>query len=400
MYSINFRLRYDACIKHRYRTVNVRLKINGKCSDFGTSVKVPFESWVQSTQTIKGYAVEFASMRSVLSQTKADLINLILLNPNLSAKEIKNLYCSPAVEKVKPPKPVVWLCEVYQKYITEKKECFEGTDLQLKINTLQRWYNCKLHLFEFLNNQDIDIESVDNDFADRFYLYLIKKEYRKIKGKRIGHDYAVRNLTYLNQVLEFGKKRGFVISNVLEISEYKRNAPKEIECLTWSQVQTLEGMSFKGILQDVKDIFMAMVYSGINHCDLYNLESLKDTDVISFKMDRRKNEKRTMDKGIVPIFPELRKLLEKYNYKLPLHPINVINRHLHIFESILDVDIKITTYTARKTAAMLLSERGVSTEVVSRILGHTSIVTTQRYYVKVSQKRVERELHGFKFNPS
>ena len=147
MYSINFRLRYDACIKHRYRTVNVRLKINGKCADFGTSVKVPFESWVQQTQTIKGYAPEYASMRSVLSQTKADLINLILLNPLLSSKEIKDLYCSPITEKVKPPKPVVWLCEVYQQYITDKKECFNGTDLALKTNTLNRWYNCKLHLF-------------------------------------------------------------------------------------------------------------------------------------------------------------------------------------------------------------------------------------------------------------
>ena len=85
-------------------------------------------------------------MRLVLSQTNTDLINLILLNPLLSSREIKDLYCSPGVEKVKSPKPVVWFCEVYQKYITEKKGCFEGTDLALKQNTLQRWYNCKLHL--------------------------------------------------------------------------------------------------------------------------------------------------------------------------------------------------------------------------------------------------------------
>lgn len=396
MYSINFRLRYDACIKNNLRTVNVRLKIDGKCADFSTSVKVPLESWVQKTQTIKGYAPEYAAMRSALSQIKADLINLILLNPSLTAKQIKDIYCKPVAET--PIKPIVYLVHVYQQYISEKKECFTGTELELKKNTLQRWYNCKLHLMEFLGANDLDITKVDNEFADRFYLYLIKKEYRKDKRKKIGHDYAVRNLTYLNQVMEFAKKRGYIISNVYDVSDYKRKPPKEIESLTEQQIKLIERMRFRGIMEDTRIIFLCMVYSGVNHCDLNILETLEGKDVITIKLERQKNEKRTVDKGIIPVFPELRKILEKYKYKLPNHDINTINKHLNIFESLLNVDINITTYTARKTAGMLLSERGVSTEIISRILGHTSINTTQRYYVKVSQKRVESELKNLRFN--
>lgn len=384
MYSINFRLRTDL-VKTEKRKIYVRIKINGVCAtDFASSIQINPDQWDKHKQSIKGNTPLDYTNRAMLLKIESDIVELIRTNPQKSAKEIRALY----IGKDLPP---VTLLKVYQQFITEKKECWNGTPKELAKNTIQRWYNCKKHLEEFLKGKDIQLQEIDIDFGHRLYLYLIKKEQRRKKNQKIGHDYAVRNLTYLSEVLDFAKRKTYITQNPIDIDGYTRNPPKEIEHLTQEQINNLESFTFTGILEDCRKLFLAMVYSGLNHCDLKELESLKDKDSILLKIDRQKNEKRYIDKAMIPVLPELRKLLESVNYNIPDYDINVINRHLHVFEGLLGVTINITTYTARKTAAILLGEKGVSIEVVSKILGHTSIVTTQRHYFKVLEKRVLEE---------
>lgn len=378
-YSINFRLRPQPTQKAK-QAIYVRLKIDGvTATDFATSILINPSQFVN--QTIRGNTDLDFTNRAMMLKTESDLIELIRTNQTKTAKQIRDLFCG----KVNTP---ATLLNTYQKFIREKKECFDGTPLELSKNTLGRWYNCKLHLEEFMKGQDIELLSVDIDFGNRLYLYLIKKTQKKDKTKKIGHDYAVRNLTYLNNVLDFAKRKGLILANVLDIEGYTRNPPKDVESLTSEQLTTLASMRFTGTLEDARIVFLMIAYCGINHCDLHKLESLKDTDVIILKINRQKNDKKVVEKAIIPILPELRELLERYNYKIPNHDINVINRHLHTFEGLLKVSINITTYTARKTAAMLLFERGVSIDTISKILGHSNTITTQRHYVKVSEKRV------------
>ncbi|MDJ1467266.1 tyrosine-type recombinase/integrase [Xanthocytophaga flava] len=54
--------------------------------------------------------------------------------------------------------------------------------------------------------------------------------------------------------------------------------------------------------------------------------------------------------------------------------------------------MKLSSRVARKTAGQLWIDAGVSIESVSKILGHANIKTTQKAYVKVTEKRIELEL--------
>ena len=385
MYSINFRLRTEKQ-KTENRKVYVRLKIEGVCcTDFSTSIITSFDKWDKVKQTIKGNSKLDLSNRAMLLQIESDLIDLIRAYPSKSAKEIRDLY----VRKELAP---ATLFKTYLRYIKEKKEVWNGTEKELAENTIQRWYNCSKHLQEFLKNKDIDLQSIDSDFANRLYFYLIKKQKKRNSKEKISHDFAVRNLTYLNNVLDFAKSKSLITANIIDIEGYKRNKPKEVQSLTSEQLKKLECISFRGVLEDVRMIFLLMSYSGLNYCDLKELENLKDKDNIVLRIDRKKNKKHDIDKALIPVTFELRNFLEKLKYKLPIeYHINVVNKHLKVFESLLNLNFTVTTYTARKTAAMLLSEKGVSIDVISKILGHTSIITTQRYYVKVSEKRVIEE---------
>ncbi|GAB6394190.1 MAG: hypothetical protein MdMp024_0502 [Bacteroidales bacterium] len=72
-----------------------------------------------------------------------------------------------------------------------------------------------------------------------------------------------------------------------------------------------------------------------------------------------------------------------------------VNLKLKLFAAAAGIDSKkVTFHTARHTAATLLLNEGVPIEVVSRILGHGEIRTTQ-IYAKVLDKQVDEGMHKF-----
>jgi site-specific recombinase XerD len=70
-----------------------------------------------------------------------------------------------------------------------------------------------------------------------------------------------------------------------------------------------------------------------------------------------------------------------------------VNQKLKSFAAAMGIDNKkVTFHTVRHTAATLLLSLGEPIEVVSKILGHSEIRTTQ-IYAKVLDKQVEVAAH-------
>jgi site-specific recombinase XerD len=70
-----------------------------------------------------------------------------------------------------------------------------------------------------------------------------------------------------------------------------------------------------------------------------------------------------------------------------------VNLKLKYFAAAAGIDSKkVTFHTARHTCATLLLSMGVPIEVVSNILGHGEIRTTQ-IYAKVLDKQVDEGMH-------
>lgn len=381
MYSINFRLRPDS--KTDEKRVYIRFRKDGIVpSDISTPIVIPPEKWDKHKQTIKGSSVLDSTKKAVLLQIESDLTELIRQNVHKDAHEIRAMYINKTL-----PAPTIF--KTYHDYIEQNINIWDNTPKQLAKTTKSRWKNCLQHLKEFLNEKDITLNEIDESFGHRLYVYLIKKPKKKHPAEKIGNDYAVRVITYLKDVLEWAKKKKLVDQVVMNTDGLKRVPPKQLQRLDKEHIESLASMRFTKTLEDTRVIFLLMTYSCLNHCDLHNLESLKDKSHLTINLDRQKNNNReAAEKAIIPVLPQLRKLLENINYKIPRHHINIINRHCHVFQGILGVDFEMTTYTARKTGAGLLIDAGVSIDIVSKILGHKSITTTQRFYVKLREKNV------------
>ncbi len=99
----------------------------------------------------------------------------------------------------------------------------------------------------------------------------------------------------------------------------------------------------------------------------------------------------------VPLLPKAKAVLDKYDkveeYALPRFSNQKINSYLKEIGGIVGINKPISHHMARKTfASTVLLYNDVPMEIVSDLLGHSSIKITQEYYGKVVQKRVSQEI--------
>lgn len=97
----------------------------------------------------------------------------------------------------------------------------------------------------------------------------------------------------------------------------------------------------------------------------------------------------------LPIMPKLRTYFERIKYQ----PLNMsgenYNRLLKLIAMGAGIDKKVTSHTARHTAAMTLANAGISQEVTAKVLGHADMRSTKTYY-KITNQRIDMELKKLK----
>ena len=89
-------------------------------------------------------------------------------------------------------------------------------------------------------------------------------------------------------------------------------------------------------------------------------------------------------------------ILDKYKNNETLLPIisnQKFNSYLKEIADIIGIDKKLTHHLARKTfASTVLLYNDVPMEIVSELLGHSDISTTQNHYAKVVKKKVSEHI--------
>ena len=169
-----------------------------------------------------------------------------------------------------------------------------------------------------------------------------------------------------------------------------------------------------------RDLWLFIYFcNGINVADLINL---KFSDIqngeISFIREKTKDRTRDAKRIYAPITPEMQSIIEKWGnnprksiYIFPFmkagddawehekkkkNLTKHINDRMKVIGEKLNIG-KITTYVARHTYATVLRNEGVSVSIISPMLGHTSITTTEIYLADLESENRARNAHLLSF---
>lgn len=171
--------------------------------------------------------------------------------------------------------------------------------------------------------------------------------------------------------------------------------------LTIDELEKLEKYKFVQQRFDlVRDLFLFSVYTGLHYSDAM---SLQQTNIIKGIDDKDWIVYTRQKTGVeihIPILGKIRQLICKFKdtskeggYLLPKFSNQKINSYLKEIADIVGIDKPLSHKIARKTFGSVLLYYNVPMKVVSKLMGHSSVLITEKHYADVELRKLGNEMN-------
>lgn len=267
-----------------------------------------------------------------------------------------------------------------------------------KEGTAAAYKSTRSSLAKFLDGSDIRMSAIDLRFIRRYEDFL----YNSGVGVNTV-SYYLRNLrTLYNQA---------VIDGYHPHGEYPfakaqtRPAKTVKRALSREDLQTLATLKLEDApeLKFACDLYLFSFYAqGMAFVDIV---LLKKSDIYNGVLTYSRHKSKQLIR--IAVTPQMQELMDKYEteggYVFPIIRDNSsseyaqyrlalgrINRHLKRIAAMIDINIPLTTYTARHTWATLARDCGAPVSVISAGLGHTSEEMTRIYLKEFDVSQLDK----------
>ena len=140
-------------------------------------------------------------------------------------------------------------------------------------------------------------------------------------------------------------------------------------------------------LEQVRDVFVFQTYTCLSYTDLaaFDASLLREVNGRQVYVARRG---KTKQQFVFLLLEPARRLLEKYNHRLPVISNVKYNQYLKALAQFAGIEKPLSSHWARHTGATLLLNQEVNMEVVAKVLGHSSTKITREVYAKMLDETV------------
>lgn len=371
-----------------------RITYLGERKPFATGLFISPKHWDSKQQKTKPPNEEHSYINNQLSLIKNKINQAFLLlqlqDENFEVDDIYRQYKGETLVKDYS------LLEYYKLYLERLKKLI-GIDI--KQPTYEKFEYIKDDLEEFIRfkfkKSDIKLKDLDFDFISEFEYYS-KTE---LRHSQITINKAIQRI---KKVVKKAVSQKYIQSNPFEEHKPKKVHPKLV-FLTQKELDKLENHIFQSeTLNRVKDCYLFCCYTGLAYKEMFELKRedlITKPDGISWIYKEREKTDRSF--SVPLILPRALEVMEKYSseseYLLPRISNQYFNRLLKEIASILEISKNLTHHTARKTfASTILLNNNIPMEIISKLLGHSKITTTQEYYAELMPKKLSEQLQKLK----
>lgn len=164
--------------------------------------------------------------------------------------------------------------------------------------------------------------------------------------------------------------------------------------LTDSELRRIEKAVMPTVsIGKVRDLFLMQCYTGLAYSDLMEFD-WRRVDEERGRMILRGRRRKTGIEFMVVLTEKALEILERYEYTLPKISNAQYNLRLKVVADAAGIDKPIASHWGRRTCGMYLLNHGVRMEVVSKVLGHSSIRTTEQVYARILPNTVIEAFEG------
>jgi len=369
-----------------------RITYKRKRKQFATGFFIKPENWHSKQQLAKPPTKDNEYINTQLSLIKANINQAFLvLQVNENVFDVEDIYLQYKGKNVKSSKT---LMEVFELHNSRMKKLI---GIEYTNSTYRKFIEAKTHTANFIKHQynknDILLEAIKMNFLKDFDYYLKTEE----SHKQITINKSIQRV---RKIIKLALAEGYLQRDPFILYKPKKYE-KKIAYLTEQELASLEEYEFaQQRLAQVRDMFVFCCYTGLAYAEMNNLSNkhiIKGFDGnLWIEMYRQK----TQSKVSVPLLPKALNILEKYGglaskskRLLPVISNQKFNSYLKEIAVVVSIDKRLTHHMARKTfATTVLLYNDVPMEIVSQLLGHSSIKITQGHYAKVVQSKVSEHV--------
>lgn len=363
---------------------------------------------------------EMFATNKILKDLKEDLLERC---SKVSEEEITRNWLNEQIDRILHPskfepkeiKPITLMEAV--NYFIKNPDCRLTRDGKpVRRSTQLQYKQIKNHLEKYLQSidrSDLDTDELTGTFYAKFVVFLYNEQ--GLKRNTVGK--MVRNLkTILNKVVPRTQRANCEFADRDSCNAFA----EEIDniYLTEEELNKIAELEIKTpYLDRVRDQFLLLAWTGCRYSDLEKLTgepTIKD-GFPCYELIQQKTD----NEVTIPILPETKKVLEKYNYNMPKPMTNQkFNEYIKVVAKMagLDDTVKInhteqdekgevrkvsheykqyecvTAHTARRSFASNMYNRDFPTLMIMAITGHK---TEKAFltYIKVSNKKHAEKMY-------
>lgn len=365
--TINFVCRLSKARKDGQSPIEMSVIINGQRSVISLDRKINPKQFNASSQKVRGDK-EINEYLEVIRRKCFTLEMELIKLDNFNLETFIHSF------KHGIPQRIDTLLNIYDQHNTQ----YEQNVVCGKVNatSLYKYQKNRERIAEYLktlDKTDIRLRDITPSIIEGFQNYCL----RTLKNNTTN-----KQLKMLKKILSYAVKERYLDVNPFQLT--LKEEKLDYHTLTLDDIKYLMSLKFTDKrIEGIRDLFCLQSTTGLSYSDMITLckNDVQDDVII-------KRRKKTDIQFVIPVLPIAKKILEKYDYQLPVLSNQKYNQYLKILGDYAKLPMKLHSHLGRHSFACILLNSGVDMKTISRTLGHSSMRTTEKIYAEMSNQTV------------
>ena len=369
---VYFSLRESKQNKKGESPIEVSISINGERIYFSSGKSINTNEWNKTKQIVKGKTDEAQLINSYLIQIRNKIyekeMELLKNGFIITAPLLRDAYLG-KVESLNEKT----LLKVFEEHNQDQQKMV-GKGVSKATYWISE-YTVRL-IQEFIGKkykrEDLFLRELNLNFIQSFHTFL-----RTDKG--MAQNSSTKHLKLLKKILNLAIVNSHI--NINPFATYKvEREPVEIDFLDEEELRKI--INFDTPIprfERAKDMFLFGCFTGLSYIDIKTLTAEHFEKDGTGRIWIKKRRVKTGVLSRIPLLPIAKLILDKYKggeRLLPIQDPADINKYLKDIAILCNIKKRITFHTSRHTFASTVTlANNISLEVVSKMLGHTCLLS-------------------------